>query len=272
MVDEIGRAEAVTTLRRYRLVLSYCGAGYAGWQRQPNAITVQELVEGALSALTGEGVVVTAAGRTDAGVHASGQVIHFDLERELAQSALVHGVNHRLPDDIRVLAAEPVPSHFHARFSALAKEYRYRLVRARVVPPRWAPFALAVRETLDLPRLEAATLALPGRHDFAAFALSGGAHTTTVRTIHRAAWLDEPPFLELTIVGDGFLRGMVRGLVGTLLEVAEGRREVAQFARLLAGAARDAAGPTAPAHGLTLASVDYPPFERGRTAVVTCLE
>lgn len=273
MGEETRERETVRGGRRYRLTLSYCGGAYSGWQRQPNALTVQEILETALSELTGERVVVTGAGRTDAGVHARGQVVHFDLARDFAPSGLVHGTNYFLPADVRVLAAAPAPPRFHARFSAVAKEYRYRLVRARVVPPRWTPFAVSVREALDLERLAAATLYLPGRHDFAAFARSGGAHTTTVRTVHRAAWADEPPFLELAIVGDGFLRGMVRGLVGTLLEVAEGKRDVATFARLLAGAGRDAAGPTAPAHGLTLENVDYLETRpRARRAVVTSLE
>lgn len=259
---------------RYRLTIAYAGTRYAGWQRQPNAPTVQERLESALAALTGESLAVIGAGRTDAGVHADGQVAHFDSPRELAAGALVHGVNHHLPADIRVLAAGPARPDFHARFSALAKEYRYRWVRGRFAAPREAPFALAVPAGLDLDALVAATLHLPGHHDFAAFALAGGAHTTTDRTIFAAAWRDEPPALTLHLVGDGFLRGMVRGVAGTLLDVALGRRSVADFAALLEGAPRAAAGPTAPAHGLTLARVDYPepPARSDPSAVVTSTE
>jgi tRNA pseudouridine38-40 synthase len=242
---------------RYRLTIAYAGTRYGGWQRQPNATTVQELLEAALADLVRAPVAVTASGRTDAGVHARGQVAHFDLKREFALSGLVHGTNHRLPADIRVLDAAAVPPDFHARFSALAKEYSYRLVRGRECDPFEQPFALAVPEELDLPALRAAALHLPGHHDFAAFALAGGAHTTSGRTIHFAAVVPEPPDLLFRVVGDGFLRGMVRSLVGTLLDVGLGRRTVASFAALLAGAERSAAGATAPAHGLTLERVWY---------------
>ncbi|MGE0638786.1 MAG: tRNA pseudouridine(38-40) synthase TruA [Thermoanaerobaculia bacterium] len=244
---------------RYRLVVAYRGAGYAGWQRQTNARTVQEVVEQALSELTAQRVVVTAAGRTDAGVHAAGQVIHLDLVRPFDPSGLVHGANHRLPAEIRVLAAAPAAPGFHARYSATAKTYRYRFCRAHPVPPGWAPIAVALRHEIDLDRIRDATLHLPGRHDFGAFAVAGGSHTTPVRTIYRAAWTSRAGQLEFEVTGSGFLRGMVRGLVGTLLEVGYGQREPASFAALLAGAERGAAGPTAPAHGLSLERVDYPP-------------
>ena len=151
----------------------------------------------------------------------------------------------------------------------MAKRYTYRLVRARFAPPRDAPFALAVPETLDLDALEEATRHLPGRHDFAAFALAGGAHTTSVRTIYAASWIDEPPWLTLSVVGDGFLRGMVRGLAGTLLDVALGRRTVASFATLLEGGDRNAAGPTAPAHALTLERVWFGVRERPDAVLVS---
>jgi tRNA pseudouridine38-40 synthase len=240
---------------RYRLTIAYIGGGYAGWQRQPNATTVQELVEGALADLTGESVALTGAGRTDAGVHAAGQVAHFDLASPFALGGLVHGTNHRLPDDIRVLDAARAAPDFHARYSAEAKEYRYRWLRARFAAPRDAGRAVAVPEALDLAALFSATRHLPGRHDFSAFALAGGAHTTGVRTLFAAGWIDEPPLLELRLIGDGFLRGMVRGISGTLLDVALGRRSPAAFAALLAGGSRDDAGATAPAHGLTLERV-----------------
>ena len=245
------------TPRRYRLTLAYSGGAYAGWQRQPNAMTVQERLEAALGDLVGEPVVATGAGRTDAGVHARGQVAHFDLGRDFALGGLVHGTNHRLPDDIRVLAAERAAPDFHARFSATAKEYSYRLLRGRAPTPQEASFAVTVPEGLDLQRLTAATLYLPGEHDFAAFALAGGAHKTSVRTIFYAGWKAAPPFLDFHVVGDGFLRGMVRGLVGTLIEVGLGRRSIAEVAALRTGAERGEAGPTAPAHGLTLERIWY---------------
>ena len=244
---------------RYRLTIAYAGTAYGGWQRQPNATTVQEVVETALADLVGRPVALAGAGRTDAGVHARGQVAHFDLAREFALGGLVHGVNHRLPGDVRILEAEAAPSDFHARYSASAKEYSYRIVLGRGASPFESPFAVVVPEGIDLAALRAATSFLPGRHDFAAFALAGGAHRSTVRTIFAARWSELDGGCVLHVVGDGFLRGMVRSLAGTLLEVGLGRRSLAEFRQLLDGAARSAAGPTAPAHGLTLERVWYGP-------------
>lgn len=247
---------------RARLTLSYRGDRYAGWQRQDNALTVQEVVEEAVSKLAGEPVRVTGASRTDAGVHARGQVAHLDLPRPLPPRALVHGVNHNLPEDVRVLEAREVDEGFHARKSALGKEYSYRLSRAGVLSPLDAPFAVQVPARIDPERLERATALLPGRHDFSAFALAGGSHGQPFRRIFAAAWAEQGPELRLTIVGDGFLRGMVRALVGTLVEVGLGRRTPEELADLLSGRPRSQAGPTAPAHGLVLESVLYPPADR----------
>lgn len=257
-VDDRRRQHAVPEGRiRYRLDIAYLGAGFGGWQRQPNADTVQARVEAALGELVGEPVAVVGASRTDAGVHARAQVAHVDLSRPFSIRGLVFGSNHHLPATIRILAAAVAPADFHARYSAAAKEYAYRIRRGRFVPPELAPFVLAVPDRLDLERLHAATLALPGRHDFSCFALAGGSHRSPVRTLFRAAWEEEEAGLTLRVAGDGFLRGMVRGLVGTLLEVARGQRSPAGFASLLAGGDRGAAGPTAPAHALTLERIDY---------------
>jgi tRNA pseudouridine38-40 synthase len=245
-----------------RLTLAYRGAGYAGWQRQANALAIQEVVERALGGLVDAPVTLAGASRTDAGVHARGQVAHFELElpaREIPLRGLVHGTNHHLPQDIRVLAAEEAPAGFHARFSARAKEYRYRLSRAPVLTPFEAPYTARLDTPCALGPLREATAALVGRHDFSAFALAGGAHSDAARTIEEAEWQERGDTLCFRIVGDGFLRGMVRSLVGTLLEVGAGRRTPAAFADLLAGppAGRGAAGPTAPAHGLILEQVFY---------------
>jgi tRNA pseudouridine38-40 synthase len=248
---------AAQGLFRYRLDIAYVGTGFGGWQRQPNAPTVQEHLESALSELVAEPVAVVGASRTDAGVHARAQVAHVDLRRPFSSRGLVFGSNHRLPSAIRVLAAALAPEGFHARFSATAKEYAYRLRPGRFVPPDLAPFVLAVPDRLDLERLRAATLQLPGRHDCSCFALAGGSHRSSIRTVFRAAWEEEGTGLTLRVTGDGFLRGMVRGLVGTLLEVALGQRSAAAFAELLEGGSRGAAGPTAPAHGLSLERIDY---------------
>jgi tRNA pseudouridine38-40 synthase len=247
---------------RARLTLSYRGDNYAGWQRQENALSVQEAVEEAVAKLAGAPVRVTGASRTDAGVHARGQVAHLDLPRELPASALVHGVNHHLPQGVRVLAARPVADDFHAIQSALGKEYGYRLSRAAVVSPLDAPFVVQVPAGIDLGRMEAAAALLPGRHDFSAFALAGGSHREPFRRIFSASWLEAGQELRFSIVGDGFLRGMVRALAGTLIEVGLARRQPEEISELLAGRPRSAAGPTAPAKGLVLESVFYPPEHR----------
>lgn len=243
----------------YRLTVSYRGEAFAGWQRQPNAPTVQEVLEDALAGLLGRPVRVVGASRTDAGVHARGQAAHLELDEPFALSGLVHGTNHRLPPDVRVLAAHRMAAGFHARKHAAGKEYLYRLRREPVLSPLDAPFAVRADPRLDLAAMRAAAERLAGRHEFSAFALAGGGHRSPVRRILSAEWLEVGPELTFRIRGEGFLRGMVRALVGTLIEVGRGRRGVEEFAALLAGGARGEAGATAPAHGLTLERVFYPP-------------
>jgi tRNA pseudouridine38-40 synthase len=240
----------------WRLTVAYRGTRYAGWQRQENALAVQQVLEEALARLLGAPIRVVGAGRTDAGVHARGQVV--SLVAASSARVLVHGTNAQLPDDVRVLAAAPAPRGFHARKHASGKEYRYALRRVAVLSPLDAPFALRVEPRLDVAALHAAAALLVGRHDWTAFAKSGGSATQPVRRIDAAEWIEEGEALTFRIVGEGFLRGMVRGIVGTLLEVARGRRSLAGMPALLAGATRGEAGPNAPAHALTLERVDYP--------------
>ncbi len=242
----------------YALVLSYRGDRYAGWQRQANAPTVQQAVEKALAELLSKPVQVHGASRTDAGVHARGQVAHLVLERDFPVGGLQHGGNHHLPEDIRILAARRMPDGFDARKHAIAKEYRYRLIQERVLSPIDAPFAVRSPPRLDVAALCEAAELLVGRHDFTAFALSGGGHHQPFRRIFEAKWVDDGYNLEFRVVGDGFLRGMVRSIVGTLLDVGTGRIDVDRFGRLLEGRSRSQAGPTAPARGLILHRVEYP--------------
>jgi tRNA pseudouridine38-40 synthase len=243
----------------YRLILSYRGGRYAGWQRQENALTVQEVLETALERLLGRPVRVAGASRTDAGVHARGQAASLELAAPFPAQGLVHGTNHHLPEDVRVLATCRMPSGFHAQKHAASKTYSFRLSRADVISPLDAPYTVRVPRGIDVERMVDAAERLTGRHDFSAFALAGGSHAQPFRTILGAFWEEREEEVLFRITGDGFLRGMVRALVGTLIEVGTGRRTPEAFAALLAGAPREAAGPTAPAHGLVLDEVFYPP-------------
>jgi len=244
-------------MRAY-LILSYVGTRFAGWQRQPNALAVQQVLEEALERWSGEPARTVGAGRTDAGVHALGQVASIELAREWPDSALVEGTNHHLPEEIRVVAAGRAPGDFDARRHAAAKLYRYRVDRRPPTPER-LPFVVPLREPVDPGRLAAAARLLVGSHDFGAFALAGGAARTSRRRIHAAAWEESGSELVFRIAGEGFLRGMVRSLVGTLLEIGQGRRALEELVRLLEGGERSQSGPTAPARGLCLERVDYPP-------------
>ncbi len=243
----------------YRLTLAYRGGAYAGWQRQENAVAVQQVVEEALERLLGDPVRIVGASRTDAGVHARGQAAHLELARDFAPRGLVHGTNRFLPEDVRVLAAAAMPPGFHARKHAAGKEYLYRLSRAAVIPPLDSLFVAPAPARLDLDRMARAASFLPGRHDFSAFALAGGSHGQPFRRIFSARWEGEGDEIAFRVVGEGFLRGMVRALVGTLIEVGSGQRTPESFSGLLAGRPRGEAGPTAPAHGLVLQRVLYPP-------------
>jgi len=242
-----------------KLVLSYVGTRYAGWQRQANAVAVQQVLEEALADLSGTPVTLTGAGRTDAGVHADGQVASFELASELPSSAWVFGTNQRLPADVRVLDATIEPAEFDAQRDATAKTYRYRLERILPIEPAREPFVVPAPPGLDLSALSAAASALVGERDFAAFELAGAATRTTRRTIFAAAWEERGSELVFRVIGSGFLRGMVRSLVGTMLEVGAGRRGLADFVALFADGPRprSEAGATAPAKGLSLERVHY---------------
>ncbi|MEM1206017.1 MAG: tRNA pseudouridine(38-40) synthase TruA [Acidobacteriota bacterium] len=247
----------------HRLIVSYDGRPFAGWQRQPAAPTVQGAVEAALSDLLDEDTVVYGAGRTDAGVHAFGQAAHLFLRRPFPAKGLVHGANHRLCPEIRLLAAHRMPEGFHARKCALGKRYVYRIHRGHVVPPTSTPFVHGVGQPLDLGAMERALRHLPGEHDFSAFALAGGSHGQPRRRLFSARLSEHGREVRLTFYGQGFLRGMVRALAGTLIEVGRGSRPADDLRRLLQpGHERCDAGVTAPAQGLCLEAVFYPPAWR----------
>ncbi len=243
----------------FRFTLEYDGAGFVGWQAQAGGQrTVQDEFEAAIARVTGQQLRVAAAGRTDAGVHALGQVASAQISTELSPLVLQRALNQSLPEDLAVVAAERVGDDFHARFSALGKLYCYRVWNASTRSPMRSARVHWVARELDVPAIAKAAEAFLGSHDFAALQAAGSDVESTVRTLERLDVEREPPGeLVFSVQGDGFLRHMVRNLVGTLLEVGSGRRSIESMGELLACGDRRRAGPTAPAAGLTLVQVFY---------------
>jgi tRNA pseudouridine38-40 synthase len=254
--------------RVLKLVIAYDGTGFAGWQRQATGVSIQALVEERLARIEGAAVDVIASGRTDAGVHALGQVASVTLESTLDPSTLRRALNASLPGDVRIVSVEEMPAGFHARFSARLKTYHYRIVSGPFVSPFERRYAWHVPSRLDVAAMADAAAALAGTHDFAAFQASGSDVATTTRTVVRSAIASsevsgeehgEQGLRRITyeICGDGFLRHMVRAIVGTLVEVGSGRWRPDRMSEILASRDRGCAGPTAPAHGLFLVRVEY---------------
>lgn len=264
--------------RTLKLTIAYDGTRLVGWQRQAEGTSVQGLLEEALARLEGTPVTVHGAGRTDAGVHAIGQVASTQLACAHPPDVLRRALNATLPPDVRVLDVCDAEPDFHARFSARAKTYRYLLRNDAMVGPFEHRYVWHVPDPLDLDSMQAAARMLVGTHDFAAFRSTGSTPMTTVRTIARsdmsaprgAAWfappanprevqtgLDDPTLLVYEVTGDGFLRHMVRAIVGTLIDIGRGRQPPGWMAALLESGSRSDAGATAPAQGLFLVRVDY---------------
>jgi tRNA pseudouridine38-40 synthase len=256
-------------VRTIALGLAYEGTRYHGFGIQPGRPTIQEVLEEALAGCLGERIRVTAAGRTDAGVHATGQVVSFVTGRvasfatggRLAGARLVRAVNAHLPEDVQVAWADQVADGFDARRTALRRHYRYCIwnhPRPDIWRRRWT---WHLPDRLDDEAMERAAATLVGRRDFAGFAGQASREPlgrTTVRTVERATWWRDGPVLSFEIAADAFLRHMVRGLVGTLVLVGRGRINQADFEEIVVRADRRRAGPNAPARGLTLIGVDYP--------------
>ncbi|MEX2046376.1 MAG: tRNA pseudouridine(38-40) synthase TruA [Chloroflexota bacterium] len=240
--------------------MAYDGTAYAGFQIQPNAPTVQGELERVLAVICGEPVRITGAGRTDAGVHATGQVIDLRTASALGAQDLERGVNALLPEDIAISELEPAEDAFHARFSATGRTYEYRIRNAAVRDPLWTRREHWHPGELNVPAMRASAALLVGRHDFGAFAAGEAGE----RTVKRAEWISEGSVLRFEIESDAFLRGMVRGIVGTLLWTGRGKMPVERFGEVLAARDRGLAGPSAPAKGLCLVAVRYGDGERRR--------
>ncbi len=267
----------------FKMTIAYDGTNYVGWQRQASGRSVQGVIEDALRELDGRDVVLHGAGRTDAGVHALGQVASCTLHCAMASDVVRRALNARLPPDVRVVSAAEAALDFHARFRARAKTYRYRICNADVMSPFERHYAWHVFGALDVEAMDAAARLLEGRHDFAAFQTASGS-ASTERTVMRSratrrtlsATEDTEDKEEQTdlalrvpcvvrggalityeITGDGFLRHMVRAIVGTLVDIGRGRRSIGEMREVLVSRDRRRAGPTAPAHGLFLVGVEY---------------
>jgi tRNA pseudouridine38-40 synthase len=248
------------TARWLKLTVSYDGRAYAGWQIQPDKPTVQGTLEATWQRLTQESLRVTAAGRTDAGVHALGQVVGLQTETRLSNDDLLRGLNALLPDDIAVNAIEGAREGFHATYDAVGKRYRYRIHNARTPSVFERHYAWHYPQPLDARLMHAAGQGLVGRHDFSSFETAGSERPDSIRTIHELTverHVSTCGLITLEVAGDGFLYNMVRTIVGTLVEVGVGKRPVEWPADVLAARDRRRAGQTAPPHGLFLVQVDY---------------
>ena len=255
-------------MRNLKLILSYDGADFAGWQVQPGRTTVQGALASAIGRLSAENVLPQGSGRTDAGVHALAQVASFQTASAIPAENWVRALNDILPPAIRVLEATEAAPEFHARKSARAKTYRYRIYRGAICPPFLARYVWHYPYPLEESAMIAAAGVVVGEHDFTSFAAvdpervermaaEENTHTTNIRTIFSSAWAREGDELIYTVRGSGFLHHMVRNLVGTFMLMGKGTLSVEDLRRILEARARTAAGPTAPASGLYLVGVEY---------------
>jgi tRNA pseudouridine38-40 synthase len=276
--------QSAPALQTWKLTIAYDGTNFHGWQVQPGKATVQGVLQAALGRVTGEAPLPQGSGRTDAGVHALGQVASFTLAAPIPAANLHRALNRTLPPSVRILQAETMPDSFHARHSARAKTYEYRIFRDEICPPFLSRYALACPWPLDVEALREAARAFLGEHNFLSFAATDPDLTTrtlerdeelaregtilppptvtgAMRTIYASIWeerhTEDGELLVYRVRGSGFLHHMVRNLVGTMLEVGRGRVRPDEMAQILAAHSRTAAGATAPAQGLILHSVEY---------------
>ncbi len=249
-------------MQRFRAVVAYRGAAYAGFQRQAEGTpTIQGALEAALQRVAGQPVTVLGAGRTDAGVHASGQVIAFDITWRHEKDALLRALNANLPTDIALQAIAAAPPGFHPRYSARSRTYAYRFYERRIRQPLWDAEAWQIKAPLDRAAMTCAAALLPGEHDFATFGQPprDAGTASTIRRVARSEFSWDAPgeICRYTITANAFLQRMVRSIMGTLVEVGRGAMDCESFAAALAAADRSRAGPSAPPHGLTLVDVEY---------------
>ncbi len=258
------KSKQIPAIRNIRLTLAFDGTAYYGWQIQPNVPTIQGEIESHLETIHRRHITLHGAGRTDAGVHARGMTAHFHTGKDLTVAAFQQALNSMLTDDIRVLEAEEMAGDFHARFSAKGKTYSYTIYNDKILLPQKRHYSVQVRKPLDFKKISECLKIIEGTHDFTSFETTGSRNTSdpsgkgAVRTINEAKIVfRKNHFHTFFLTGDGFLRHMVRNIVGTILEVGLGRRSVENFQRVLLARNRSEAGSTAPPQGLCLEQVHY---------------
>lgn len=242
---------------RVKLVVAYDGTNYSGWQLQKNAVTIEQKLNEALTDLLGEEIVVTGASRTDAGVHSLGNVCVFDTETRIPAEKICYALNARLPEDIVVQDSCEVASDFHPRAGKSSKTYEYRVLNRTLPDPTRRRDTYFYHYGLDVEAMAKAASFLEGEHDFKSFCSVHAQVETTVRTIYSCTVTKDEDVIRIRVTGNGFLYNMVRIIAGTLIEVGAGKRQPEEIIDMLEKADRCAAGPTAPAHGLTMIGIEY---------------
>lgn len=244
-------------MKRVRIVISYDGTAYCGWQIQNNGITVEEIMNRELTGLLGEEITVIGASRTDSGVHAIGNVAVFDTETKIPPEKISFALNQRLPEDIRIQKSEEVNANFHPRYCDSIKTYEYRILNRKFPDPLNRLYTHFVYMPLDVEKMKAAAAYLVGEHDFASFCSAKSQVKTTVRTVYTLEVSKMDDIIKIRISGNGFLYNMVRIIVGTLLKVGLGVYPPEHVEEILEAKDRNCAGPKAPARGLTLIGISY---------------
>lgn len=244
-------------MKRIMLVVAYEGTNYCGWQVQPNGITIEGVLNRTLSELLGEQIVVIGASRTDAGVHSYGNVAVFDTKTRIPAEKISYALNQRLPEDIVVQSSKEVPADFHPRHCNSRKTYEYRILNRKMPLPMRRRDTYFYYRKLDVEKMQRAAELLVGEHDFKSFCAAAAVVETTVRTIYSLDVRRMEDIITIRVTGSGFLYNMVRIIAGTLIQIGEGKKEPESVKEILAACHRGAAGPTAPAHGLTMVGIEF---------------
>ena len=256
-VEEQKTPSAPKRLKRVKLIVAYDGTNYHGWQVQPNGETIEGVLNRTLSGLLGEKIIVTGASRTDAGVHSMGNVAVFDTKSRIPAEKISYALNQWLPEDIVVQKSEEVPADFHPRHCDSRKTYEYRILNREFPLPMYRNNTYFCYRKLDLEKMQQAAEYLRGEHDFKSFCATAAVVETTVRTIYELTVSRQEDIITIRVTGNGFLYNMVRIIAGTLIKVGGGELAPEEIPLILEKKDRSAAGPTAPAHGLTMIGIEY---------------